>query len=99
MTRPCACVLGDLDFDLREVTIDRQRTAVTVLAVLGITRTLQSRPLHRLKRAAREYGAASATDRFAAWGAPEQRCGAARSGFRSGRLADYAGLAAASNCW
>jgi hypothetical protein len=33
--RPCACVLGDLDFDLREVTIDRQRTAVTVLAVLG----------------------------------------------------------------
>jgi Cell wall-active antibiotics response 4TMS YvqF len=28
-------VLGDLDFDLREVTIDRQRTAVTVLAVLG----------------------------------------------------------------
>ena len=28
-------VLGDLDFDLREVTIDRRRTAVTVLAVLG----------------------------------------------------------------
>ncbi len=28
-------VLGDLDFDLREVTIDRQRTAVIVLAVLG----------------------------------------------------------------
>ncbi len=28
-------LLGDLDFDLREVTIGRRRTAVTVLAVLG----------------------------------------------------------------
>lgn len=30
-----ASALGDLDLDLREATIDRPRTAVTVLAVLG----------------------------------------------------------------
>lgn len=30
-----SAVLGDLDLDLREVTVDHQRTLVTVLPVLG----------------------------------------------------------------
>ena len=34
--RALACsAFGDLDFDLRDATVDRQRTAVTVLAAFG----------------------------------------------------------------